>query len=131
MANQQKGNISILWGAVKLKGLAESSVNYDIGERGDTLSASDAVVHIKRNKNAIVTAMTINVVKGTEGLDVILQQIQTDVNFPLVVNDAGVGFKGAMASANCTQVTVGDSTGDNTVEEYAFIFKGNMQIISM
>ena len=103
----------------------------NVGERGDTLSATDAVVHIKRNKNAIVTAITANIVKGTEGLDALLLQVQSDINHPLTVNDDGTGLKGAMASANATQIAIGDSSGGADVETVSFTFKGNLQIISL
>ena len=131
MAEQTKGLISFVWGGVTIKNLAEGSISYDIGERGDTLSATDAVVHIKRNKNAIVTSVTVNIVKGTSGLNALLLAIQSDINSPLTINDSGVGFKGAMASANATQITLGDSTGTADVETVSVIFKGNLQILSL
>jgi len=131
MAEQTKGLISFVYGGIAIKGLAESSLTYDIGERGDTLSALDAVVHVKRNKNAIVTGITANIVKGTEGLDDLLLQILSDINFPLTINDEGTGFKGGMASANATQVTIGDSSGGTDVETISVTFKGNLQILSL
>jgi len=131
MAEQLKGLISFVYGGIPIKGLAEGSITYDVGERGDSLSALDAVVHIKRNKNAIITAITANIVKGTEGLDALLLQIQTDVNFPLTINDEGLGFKGFMASANPTQIAIGDSTGSSDVETVSVTFKGNLQILSL
>lgn len=131
MADQTKGLISFVYGGIPIKGLAENSLTYDVGERGDTLSATDAVVHIKRNKNAVVTAITANIVKGTEGLDALLLQVQSDINFPLTVNDEGTGLKGAMGSANATQIAIGDSSGAADVETVSFTFKGNLQIISL
>lgn len=131
MATQTKGLISFVWAGIQIKGLAEGSITYDVGERGDTLSASDTVVHVKRNKNAIVTAITANIVKGTENLDELLLTIQTDINAPLTLNDEGMGFKGAMASANATQIGIGDSSGATDVETYSITLKGNLQIISM
>lgn len=131
MGNQTKGLISIMWGGVALKGLAEGSLTYDIGENGDTLSALDAVVHIKRNKSAVVTSITANIVKGTKGLTALLALVQTEINYPLTINDDGMGFKGAMPSANSTQITLGDSTGTADVETVSFIFKGNLQILSL
>ena len=128
---QTKGLISFVYGGVTIKGLAESSLTYDIGESGDTVSATDAVVHIKRNKNAVVTGITANIVKGTTGLNALLALIQTDINYPLTVNDEGVGLKGAMASANSTQIALSDSSGGTDVETASFTFKGNLQIISL
>jgi len=131
MGEQTKGLISFVYGGVAIKGLAESSLTYDIGERGDTLSATDAVVHIKRNKNAVVTAITANIIKGTEGLDALLLLIQSDINYPLTLNDEGTGVKGAMASANATQIALGDSSGGTDAETVSFTFKGNLQLISL
>jgi len=128
---QTKGLISFVYGGVAIKGLAESSLTYDVGERGDTLSALDAVVHISRNKNAVVTGITANIVKGTTGLNALLVLIQSDVNYPLTVNDEGMGFKGAMASANSTQLAIGDTTGTADVETVSITFKGNLQILSL
>ena len=53
------------------------------------------------------------------------------VNFPLVVNDNGMGLNTVMASANATQIAIGDSSGAADVEVYSFTFKGNLQILSM
>lgn len=131
MSEQTKGLISFVYGGVTLKGLAENSLTYDIGERGDTLSATDTVVHIKRNKNAVVTGITANIVKGTTGLNALLAQVQSDINYPLTVNDEGMGLKGAMASANSTQIAISDSTGTADVETVSVTFKGNLQIISL
>ena len=131
MSEQTKGLISFVYGGVTIKGLAESSLTYDVGERGDTLSALDAVVHIKRNKNAIVTGITANIVKGTTGLNALLAQVQSDINYPLTVNDEGMGLKGAMASANSTQIAISDSTGTADVETVSITFKGNLQILSL
>ena len=131
MAEQQKGNISFVWGGIPIKGLAEGSITYEVGELGDTLSASDTVVHLKRNKAAIVSGVTANVVKGTPGLNALLLLIQTEVNAPLVVNDKGVGLSTTMASANATTIAIGDSSGASDIETYSFTFKGNLQILSM
>lgn len=131
MAEQLKGQISFVWGGIAIKGLAEGSLTYEVGELGDTLSASDTIVHLKRNKAAVVTSVTANVVKGTEGLNDLLLAIQSEVNFPLVINDTGMGLSTAMASANATQITIGDSSGAADVETYSFVFKGNLQILSM
>ena len=131
MGEQIKGLISFVYGGVTIKGLAEGSLTYDIGERGDTVSATDTVVHIKRNKNAVVTGITANIVKGTIGLNALLALIQTDVNYPLTVNDEGMGFKGAMASANSTQIALSDSSGGADVETVSVTFKGNLQILSL
>ncbi len=131
MSNQLKGAVSFVYGAIAIKGLAESSITYDIGELGDSVSSFDAIVHVKRNKLAVLSSVTINVVKGTEGLDALLLQIQSDINFPLSINDTGTGFVGGMPSANATQISVGDSSGDSSVETYSFTFKGNLQILAM
>ena len=131
MAEQTKGLISFVYGGVTLKGLAEGSLTYDVGERGDTLSALDTVVHIKRNKNAIVTGITANIVKGTSGLNDLLVLIQSDINHPLTINDEGMGLKGAMASANSTQIAISDSSGAADVETISVTFKGNLQILSL
>lgn len=129
--SQGKGLVAIVWGGVQLKGLAEDSITYDVGELGDSLNAADAVVHVRRNPNSVVTAVTVNVVKGTKGVDAILLLIAAGVPLPLTINDAGTGVKAAMLSANATTVGIGGSTGGNDVESNTFIFKGNLQIISL
>ena len=131
MSEQTKGLISFVYGGIAIKGLAEGSLTYDIGERGDTISALDTVVHIKRNKNAIVTGITANIVKGTTGLNALLALVQTDINYPLTLNDEGMGFKGAMASANSMQISLSDSSGASDVETVSITFKGNLQILSL
>lgn len=128
---QEKGNISFVWGGVPIKNLAESSITYDIGELGDTVSAADAIVHLRRNPNSVVTGITANITKGTEGLNALLLAVKVGIPSPLTLNDSGMGAKLAMLSANATQVGIGDSSGGNDVEDYAFTFKGNLQIVSL
>jgi hypothetical protein len=82
-------------------------------------------------KNAIVTGITANMVKGTSGLNTLLTLIQSEINYPLTVNDEGMGFKGAMASANSTQIALSDSSGTADVETVSVTFKGNLQILSL
>jgi hypothetical protein len=131
MGQQLKGLVSFVYGGIAIKGLAETSITYDLGEYGDTLPSTDAVVHISLSGASIVTSLTINVVKGTEGLNDLLSLIQAKTNPPLVVNDTGIGLKGTMPSANMTTIAISDSTNTNDVESYSFTFKGNLQIISM
>jgi len=126
---QEKGNLSFVWAGIALKNLAEDSATYDLGELGDTLSASDAVVHIRKNPNAVVSGVTINVVKSTEGIGTLIAAIKAGIPAPFTLNDNGMGFKGFMASANPTQVTISDSTGGLDVESYGITFKGNLQIV--
>lgn len=131
MANQTKGLVSIVWSGIPITGLAETAVSYDVGERGDTMSAADTVVHIQRNPNSVVSTVTVNVPKGTSNLNTILLAIQAGIPSPLTINDEGVGGRLFMASANPTQITIGDSTGGTDAEEYSFAFKGVLQILSL
>ena len=131
MANQGKGQVSFVYGGIAIKGLAEGSLTYEIGELGDTIPASDVVVHIKRNKAAVVSAVTANIVKGTAGLNDLLLLIQSEVNVPLTINDTGMGTALAMPSANATRIAIGDSSGASDVEIYSFTFKGNLNILSL
>jgi len=131
MAEQLKGLSSFVWGGLPMKGLAENAVTYDLGELGDTLSALDTVVHLKRNPNAVVTGVTFNIVKGTEGLNELLALILTKVPYPLTMNDTGIKFKGFMPSSGASLFGIGDSTGSSDVEAYNVTFKGNLQILSL
>ncbi len=128
---QKKGNFSFVFGTYTGRNLAESAVSYDIGDIGEVLSAVDAVVHLRRNKNAIVSSVTINLVKGAEGVDSLLALIATDVPYPMVMNDPDNGVRLGFENASATQMGIGDNTGTNDVETLTFTFKGNLKLLEL
>lgn len=127
MAEQQKGNIAIRFAGIEITNLAENAITYDLGELGDTVSALDTVVHLRKNKNTIVSGVNVSVVKGSENEALLLAAVATGVN-TLTIRDGGIGFNGAMPSANPTQFAVSDSTNALDVETYTVTFKGVLNL---
>jgi len=128
---QSKGGVSVVYGAFVATNLKESSISYDIGEIGDVVSSLDAVVHLRKNKNAVVSSVTINIVKGAKGLNTLLALIATDVPYPMVINDKNLNVKLVFESASATQISIDDTSGSTDVEGLSFQFKGNLKLLEL
>lgn len=127
--NQVKGDVSFVFSGISIENLAEDSISYDIGELGDTLSALDVIVHLRKNPNSVITTITANVVKGAENLNELLVAFTTGTPAPITIKDGDRTF--VMKSANPTQITSSNTTGGNDIETYSFIFKGKLDILSL
>ena len=127
--SQVKGNNSLSFSGIEIKNLAEDAISYDIGDTGDVLSASDTIVHLRKNKNTIVSAITVTIVKGAKNVNLLLLANVTNVTGLFIVIDDGMGFKGVISSASITSSGVSNTTNTTDVETYSFTFKGVLRAV--
>lgn len=128
---QEKGNNAILFNGIELKNLAEGAISYEVGEFGDVLGANDTIVHLRKNKNSIVSAVNVTVVKGAENVDLLLLAIAANTVGALTVKDEGNGFSALMTGASITTLDISDTTNSTEIETYTFSFKGVLNIIGV
>jgi len=124
---QVKGQVSFVWGVVQGFNLSkDASISYELGASGDTLSSLNDVVHIVESKGSIVSTITITLPKGAPEIAEIDALLLTNTPYPLLVRDEGIGYSVAMASANCSQISLSDTTGGSDIETISYAFKGNL-----
>ena len=124
---QVKGQVSFVWGVVQAFNLTkDASISYELGQSGDTLSSLNDVVHILESEGSIVSTITITIPKGAPEIAEIETSMLAKIPYPLLVRDDGIGYSVAMASANCTQISLSDTTGGSDMETQSFAFKGNL-----
>ena len=129
--SQVKGNTVVIWGAVSFANLdKEDTVTYDIGARGESYGSLKSIVHVMEEGGSIVSGVTVKVPKGAPEVALMLLAAQSQIPYPLVIRDSGVGINVAMATANLTLIENSSTTGDNTKETISFTFRGNLAILA-
>ena len=126
--SQVKGNNAIFFNGIEIKNLAEDAISYEMGDTGDVLSAHDTIVHIRKNKSTIVSAVTVTIVKGAANVNLLILAVLANTIGTLVSRDDGMGFNGVMPSASITSNSVSNTTNTMDVETYTFTFKGVLTI---
>jgi hypothetical protein len=124
---QVKGRQVVAYGAVTINNLSETgSISYDIGSNGTTVSAMKDIVHVLKDKGSIVSTITVSVPKGAPEIALLDAIIATQIPYPFLVRDDGIGETVAMASAICSQIALDDTTGDESAEMMQYSFMGNL-----
>ena len=124
---QAKGQIAFIYGVVSAFNLSkDSSVSYEVGATGETYGSLNDIVHVFESAGSIVSTITITLPKGAPEIAQLDLLILTKTPYPLFVRDDGIGYTVGMASAACSQITLSDSTGDNTMETVSYSFRGNL-----
>tara|TARA_R110000737_G_scaffold8063_4_gene23622 strand:+ start:2200 stop:2598 length:399 start_codon:yes stop_codon:yes gene_type:complete len=126
--SQVKGNNAIFFNGIEINNLADDAISYEIGDSGDVLSANDTIVHLRKNKNTIVSGVTVTIVKGADNVNLLLLANTANTIGVLLVRDDGMGFNGVMQSASITSSGVSNTTNTTDVETYTFTFKGVLSI---
>lgn len=129
--SQVKGTTVVIWGAISFANLdKEDAVTYDVGDRGDSFGSLKSIVHVMQEAGSIVSTITVKVPKGAPETAAMLLAVASQIPYPLVVRDSGIGLNVGMLTANATQIAPSSSTGDNSKETLSFAFKGNLAIIA-
>tara|TARA_R110000823_G_scaffold238304_1_gene363651 strand:- start:421 stop:819 length:399 start_codon:yes stop_codon:yes gene_type:complete len=126
--SQINGNSAIFFNGIEIKNLAEDAIAYEIGDTGDVLSANDTIVHLRKNKNTIVSSVTVTIIKGAANIGLLLLANTANTIGVLLVRDDGMGFSGVMSSASITSSGVSNTTNTTDVETYTFTFKGVLTV---
>lgn len=124
---QSKGQVGFVYGAVSAFNLTkDASISYEVGASGETYGSLNEVVHVFESAASIVSTITITLPKGAPEIAALDLLLLTRTPYPLLVRDDGIGYSVAMASAACSQVSLSETTGDNTLESISYAFKGNL-----
>ena len=124
---QVKGEVTFVWGTLSAINLTkDASIAYDIGANGETYGSLKDVVHVIESSGSIISTITITLPKGAPEIGAIDTLVATQTPYPILVRDDGVGYTVGMVSAICTQVSLTETTGDNTLESVSYAFKGNL-----
>ena len=126
--SQVKGNNAIFFNGIEINNLADDAISYEIGDTGDVLSANDTIVHLRKNKNTIVSGVTVTIVKGADNVNLLLLANVANTIGVLLIRDDGMGFNGVMPSSSITSSGVSNTTNTTDVETYTFTFKGVLNI---
>jgi hypothetical protein len=129
---QIKGRSIVAYGAVTVNNLAETgSISYDIGANGQTVSAMKDIIHVLKDKGSIVSTITISIPKGAPEIAMLDAAIATDIPYPLLIRDDGIGQTVGMASAICSQLAFDDTSGDPSAEMDQYAFMGNLSRVAL